>query len=385
MHDENLLCLMALNRVGGIKTKHVSIISDALGDLAVLKGMPAEEITASTGIDDESAGRIASQFGEKYELALAQADDCVKRGINIISYKDASYPQRLLECHDFPPVLFYKGQDVFEGRKYLAVVGTRGADDYGLRLCEKMVRDLAAEFKDLCIVSGLAFGIDICAQKTALSCGISTIGVLGGGLGRIYPRNHEVYADAIYGCGVLVSEYYNKDISYGQNFLARNRIIAGLSDAVVVVQSAYKGGSLNTATVACSYNRDVFAFPGRVGDSLSEGCNALIMQHKAEMICSAKDLLYFLPWKSEDSKPSGKKSASSPPAPESLKPSLSEEFLASLPAAEAAVCKALAEYKKLHKDSIAMIADVPDLSSTLLSLEFKGIIKCLPGNVYELY
>ena len=250
----------------------------------------------------------------------------------------------------------------------ISIVGTRNATSRGKDICEKIIGDLATGHPDLVIISGLAYGIDISAHKGALANGLKTVGVLGHGFKTIYPSVHRSTAEAILKNGGLLTDFMSDALPERNNFLKRNRIIAGLSDATLVVESGIKGGALITAEMANSYNRDVFALPGRPEDQWSQGCNHLIKNNKAALAESAEDIEYFLDWKPEKSKP---------PIQKTLFSELSEP--------EQKIYELVTREGELTIDSICRDLDIPvaKLSALLLQMEFKGLLKCFPGNLYR--
>jgi DNA processing protein len=250
----------------------------------------------------------------------------------------------------------------------LSVVGTRNATHRGRDLCEKIIGDLSVSNPDLIIVSGLAYGIDICAHKAALTNNIKTIGVLGHGLKTIYPSVHTSIARSMINNGGLLTDFISDALPERNNFLKRNRIIAGLSDATLVVESGIKGGALITADLANCYNRDVLAVPGSPDDQWSAGCNSLIRNNKAALVESADDIEFFLNWKSEKPKS---------PVQRTLFSDLEEN--------EKMIYELLVKNGEMNIDTICRLLEIPvyKLSSLLLQMEFKGIVKCYPGNLYQ--
>jgi DNA processing protein len=302
------------------------------------------------------------------ELAEKEAEFVTKHNIRTFFYLDNDYPYRLRQCDDSPVVFFFKGNCDLDASKILAVVGTRSATPRGRELCEKIISGLAAGHPDLIIVSGLAYGIDIASHKAALSNNLPSIGVLGHGLRTIYPGIHKSTADALIKKGGLLTDFTSDALPERNNFIKRNRIIAGLSDATLVVESGMKGGALITADIASSYNRDVFAVPGRPGDQWSAGCNSLIKNNKAAMAESSDDIEFFLDWQ-----------------PEKAKLPVQKTLFSELSETEKNIFELLNKENELNIDSICRTLDLPvhKLSSLLLQMEFKGLIKCYPGNLYR--
>ncbi len=309
------------------------------------------------------------------QQVLARADKeiefILKNDIQHYFYADKNYPYRLKECVDAPVMLYSKGNVDLSSGRMLGVVGTRNATEYGKELCNSILSELSQLSPQLTIVSGLAYGIDICAHKAALSFSLPTIAALGHGLDRIYPAIHRSTAVKMLESGGLVTEYLTETNPDRQNFLQRNRIIAGLCDAVLVVESAAKGGSLVTADLAQSYNRDVFACPGRAGDTHSAGCNWLIKNNKAALIESASDIMNAMNWETVDAK-------DKQPIQSTLFVELSEE--------EQAIVSALRQNDGLQLNQLSLVLNVPvsKTSALLLEMEFKGLLKCFPGNLYKL-
>jgi DNA processing protein len=252
-------------------------------------------------------------------------------------------------------------------RRTLAIVGTRRPSPEGIRQTEELVEQLAP-YGPL-IISGLAYGVDATAHRTALAVGLPTVGVLGHGLGSVYPARHRQLAFDLCATGGLLTEFTSHTGPDREHFPMRNRIVAGMSDAVVVVESARRGGSIITAQFANDFNRDVFAFPGRRRDPLTEGCNWLIKSHRAALLESAADLAYVMQWEQTDRSLA-------------IQASLFEE----LNERETAVIEALKKYRELPVDELAFRAVLPheELPAVLLELECKGLIRALPGNRYLL-
>ncbi len=292
-----------------------------------------------------------------------------KHNINYSYYLDDNYPQRLKNCPDSPVIFFYKGNVDFEYPKIVSIVGTRQATPYGKDLCNKLVDELYQRNHHPIIVSGLAYGVDICAHKAALRNGLPTIAVLGHGLSQIYPAAHTATAREIVGQGALLTEFLSDTLIDRNNFVRRNRLIAGLADLTIVVESNLRGGALITADIANSYNRDVFAYPGRLTDSCSEGCNWLIKTNKANLLQSVADIEYLMNWDH------GQKT--SVPVQRELFPAMSPE--------EETILKYLKENGECTIDNLSFFVQMPvsKMSTLLLSLELSGLIHSLPGKIYK--
>lgn len=321
------------------------------------------------GIGDILSKEIVSQ--NVLARAEQEIEFIIKNKIQPFYYTDRDYPYRLKECVDSPLMIFCKGNCNLNDGKFVGVVGTRNATENGKENCKKLITELANSQPNTIIVSGLAFGVDICAHKTAVEVGLPTIGVIGHGLDRIYPAAHRPTAVKMMPQGALVTEYLSLTNPDRPNFVQRNRIIAGLSDALIVVESAARGGALITAEIANDYNRDVFAFPGRVNDEWSAGCNALIKANKASLIESADDLCRFMNWE--------KQVATNSVVQTTLFLELSD--------AEQEVIALLRQNQdgiQMNEMSVILGKTASKISSLLLEMEFKGIVKCLPGSVYRI-
>ncbi|MCA0431334.1 MAG: DNA-processing protein DprA [Bacteroidetes bacterium] len=287
--------------------------------------------------------------------------------IKPLFFTDENYPKRLKNCSDGPIMLYYKGNANLNCEKIVAVVGSRKPSEYGKQITEEFVKEL--KDSGILIVSGLAYGVDILSHKVALDIGLNTVGVLGHGLDRIYPHAHERIAKKMIDQGGLLTDFISQTNPDAVNFPKRNRIVAGMCDALVIVESKQKGGSLITATIANSYNKDVFAFPGRAGDALAEGCNGLIKQNKAGLIENAADLLHALQWENITNK--NNKQIQVP-----LMLNINEE--------EKRILDAFSSKKELHIDEVCYLCGltISKVAATLLQLEFNGIIKSKPGKMY---
>lgn len=314
-------------------------------------------------LDCPEAFRRAEQ-----ELTFAQ-----KNGIDAICIGDRRYPSRLRECPDAPLVLFFKGNTNLNALRIVSLVGTRNATDYGRQLCNDFIRDLKILCPEVLIVSGLAYGIDIAAHRAALEHQLPTVGVLAHGLDRIYPAVHRKTAIEMLDQGGLLTEYMTGTNPDRQNFVQRNRIVAGMADATIVVESAGKGGALITAGLATDYHRDCFAFPGRVGDPFSLGCNALVRDNKAALILSAEDFVKAMSWDL---------SLTHKQAPQAIQRQL---FLDLSPEEEALVAALRPHRDGLQINLLVVEADIPinRASALLFELEMKGVVKALAGGVYK--
>lgn len=302
------------------------------------------------------------------EMAEKEMEFMERYQISALYIADSKYPQRLKECEDAPLLLYTRGSMGLNTKFTLSVVGTRKATSYGKELCRNMVLELASAIEDLAIVSGLAYGIDVIAHRAALEAGIPTVAVLGHGLSTIYPHAHRETAKKICGQGALITDFHSGMGPERNNFLRRNRIIAGMAGATLVVESAAEGGALITADLASSYNRDVLALPGRATDERSKGCNNLIKKNVAAMVESAEDIIGCLNWSEQlrkDPKLPTKKS----------QPTILEKRLLTL----------ISKHAGLRPEALSSLSGIPiqEVLATLTELELKGWLTVEPGNLYQ--
>ena len=314
----------------------------------------------------EWLSREAMVFAER-ELAFVE-----KHGIQLYYYKDANYPYRLAQCVDAPLLMYAKGNVNVDTKHVLSIVGTRMPSERGKDWCRRLVLDLAAKVPDLTIVSGLAYGIDVVAHKAALEAGIPTVIIPAHGLDRIYPSVHRQVAVQSLDKGGILTEYACGTEPERFNFVARNRIVAGLADAVVVVESKKKGGSLITADMAIDYGRDVFALPGRSDDECSAGCNDLIKRNRAQLIENADDLIAAMQWEEVKSK---------------VVQTTMLEMLANLSPTQERLVALLREVEDgLHINQIVMETQLSygTVSAELVMLELEDIVKSMPGGMWRI-
>ncbi len=332
----------------------------------------AKDIFSATSSDLKEIGftQLAINAIKKADV-LREAEEELKfvekHKIKTFFYSDENYPHRLRFCDDAPVLLYYRGDANFDHSKIISVVGTRMATEYGKMICKKIIQELSSEI-DIIVVSGLAHGIDTHAHTVAVENNIPTIGVVAHGHDTIYPKINAKLASQMLENGAVITEFKSKTIPDRENFPKRNRIIAGLADAVLVVEAAKKGGALITADIANSYGREVFAVPGRVGDTFSEGCNNLIFSNKAILSQSAEDILLAMNWK-----PKKKKN-------KQLK------LFTDLNEMEAKIVNYLQKNNPSDIDSIILLNNIsPTQAATvLLNLELMNVINCLPGKRYSL-
>ncbi len=363
--SDNLLYKIALSKVKGLGATLTKNVVVYIGDLeAVFKEKP-HALEKIPGI----GRKLAYSIGDPQALSEAakELNFVIKHNIQLKFYLDNDYPARLKQCGDAPVIIYHKGQHTLSDKKMLAVVGTRNISERGKENCNSIIKELALSYSNLTIVSGLAYGVDICAHRAALEYHIPTISVLAHGLDRVYPSLHKHTALELLKEGAQLTEFGMNTSPDRQNFVRRNRIIAGLTDATLVVESAEKGGSLITAKIAQSYNRDVLAIPGRVDDVYSKGCNALIKSNVAALVEDAKDIAYALNWEEEKK---GNEQLSLFSEPEGDK---------------GLVYHLLRQEKELSLSTISSKTklNIPVLSSLLLGMEMDGLIKSVPGNRFR--
>lgn len=315
-----------------------------------------------------------ADIGEARQRAEGEMEYAVRTGVKILCQGGDGYPQRLATCEDAPLVMFFRGSGCLDSRRVVSIVGTRRCTAYGQDCVRSFVKRLAELCPETLIVSGLAYGIDICAHREALAVGLDTVAVLAHGLDNLYPPRHKDTADCMLEHGGLLTEHFTHTNADKLNFLRRNRIVAGLADAVVVAESASHGGALVTARIAQSYSRDVMAFPGCVGDEYSEGCNNLIRDNKAALITSADDFVNAMGWQDDARLATARRTG----IERTLFPELTGE--------EQAVADILAKGndQQINTLSTATGMAAGRLAAVMFSLEMKGVVKCRAGGVYHL-
>jgi DNA processing protein len=361
----SLVHKIALTLIKGVGPLHAKNLLLKFGSAEAVFSATKSQILNIEGIGEGRANAIISTNAVKQ--AEQHLDFIEKHNIDVLFYGDENYPKRLRNCYDSPLVLYYKGTSNLNHPRIVSVVGTRKATSYGKQLCKQLIEVLKPY--DVIVVSGLAHGIDSAAHKESLNYQVPTVGVLGHGLDRIYPAVHKELTLKMVHNGGLLTEFLPGTIPDRENFPKRNRIIAGIADVTVVVEASLKGGALITAEIANSYNKDVYAFPGRINDEFSEGCNFLIKTNRAGLINDPKDLIYYLGW---DDKPVVKA-----PQQVQLPINLSKE--------EQCLMQAL-QNQPLGIDDLCFALNLPQskLAMHLLTLEMQGFLICLPGKIYKL-
>ncbi|MCF8465457.1 MAG: DNA-processing protein DprA [Flavobacteriales bacterium] len=364
--QEQTLYLIALSKVEGIGNARVKKLVAYCGGPKEVFAKPASFLNKIPSIGAVLTNAVkSSDVLRKAEEELAFAD---KNRVNAISFLDVEYPQRLKHCDDSPIVLYAKGNGSINPSRCVSIVGTRNATRQGKEITEAIVEELAKA--QITIVSGLAYGIDIAAHRACLKFNVPTIGCLAHGLDRMYPKEHSNTATEMLEKGALITDFPIGTNPDRENFPKRNRIVAGMADATIVVEAGIKGGALITADLAFDYSRDVFAVPGRIGDEYSAGCNRLIMSNKAALITSGSDVLKAMSWDVADSK---------------KKPQPQTKLLIDLTEEQEKVVAVLRE-KEHTIDRLAVLSGFPmsKVASVLLELEFEGIVSNLPGKIYKL-
>jgi DNA processing protein len=361
-----LLYQLALNfipRIGPVQAKiliehfqHASTIFKAKkSQLEKLEGIGEIKAKSIISFNDFNKAEEELLFIEKYK-------------IQPLFITDKNYPKRLLNCFDPPTLLFYKGNADLNTSKIITVIGTRNNSDYGKQITEILKKDLSVY--NVLIISGLAFGIDAVAHKSALKNNLQTVGVLAHGLDKMYPPEHTSLAKEMVMHGGLITEFNSKTKPDKHNFPTRNRIAAGMSDATIVVETGLKGGSMITADLANGYNKDVFAFPGKITDAKSAGCNYLIKNNKSILLTDTKEIVELLNW-DEQTKNKTKKQ---------------KELFIELTANEKIIINILQQKETVHIDELNIKSNLNSsaVAAAILNLELQNVITSLPGKMYEL-
>jgi DNA processing protein len=365
MYNERIyqLALTLVPQVGDVQAKQ---LVQHLGSAGAVFKASAHTLERIDGIGTIRASAIKSFRG--FDAAEQELRFIEKHNITTLFLTDAAYPKRLLHCTDAPTLLFYKGTADLNASKIVAIVGTRTNTDYGRAFTEKLVQDLAAQ--DILIVSGLAYGIDAFAHKAALKNGLPTIGVVGHGLDKIYPQAHAGLARDMLENGGLLTEFFSGTKPDKHNFPLRNRVVAGLADATVVIETLISGGSMITAKLADSYNRDVFAVPGRTIDAKSAGCNYLIQHNKAILLTEARQLLDVMGW-TETRKDKAKPQRT---------------LFIELSADEQKIIDLLQQKETVHFDEINISSGLSSsaAAAAILNLELQNVVAALPGKMLKL-
>jgi DNA processing protein len=362
--DQERLSLLALHFIPGVGTRIIKQLISYCGSANEVFKRPKGKLQAIPGVGPATAASIIK--GNSFSAAEKEFKKAAKEDAEIFFYTEKKYPDRLKAIDDAPTMLYFRGNCNLNHHKIVGIVGTRQATPYGRKVVEKIVEDLVPH--QAMIVSGLAYGIDIHAHRQAIKQQLPTIGIMGSGLDVIYPGNHADVARKMMDRGGLITENSFGTKPDAHNFPSRNRIIAGMCDALIVVEAAETGGALITAEIANSYNKDVFAIPGNVGQTYSEGCNKLIKINKAALLMSVKDLEYIMNWI----------------------PGIEGGVVMTTPTLNAEEQQLVDAIKtkgsSMQVDELAWKTGIPQgvLATLLLHLEFKGVVKTLPGKLYQL-
>ncbi|MFI5133032.1 MAG: DNA-processing protein DprA [Chitinophagales bacterium] len=363
----DLLYQLALTLVPNIGCVQAKILVEHFGNAESVFKAKEFRLKNIEGIGEVRANSIKSftDFSEAEE----EIKFIEKFKIKPLFITDKDYPRRLLNCYDSPTLLFYKGTADLNTSKIIAIIGTRSNTEYAKQVTDKLVKELAGQ--NILIISGMAFGVDAIAHKAAMKNDLPTVAVLAHGLDQIYPSEHSNLAkDMIKQDGGLLSEFRSNTKPDKHNFPVRNRIVAGMSDATIVIETSIKGGSMITAELANGYNKDVFAIPGKVTDNKSAGCNYLIKNNKAMLLTDAQELIEVMNWE-DKKKPSVKKQ---------------KELFIELSADEKIIVKILQEKETVHIDEINMKSGLSSsaVAAAILNLELEGVILSKPGKIYSL-
>lgn len=367
MNDKSIYRI-ALTLIKGVGVMHARNLMQVVGDEEAVFKETSRKLEAIPRLSRRAIEEIRNP--EVMRRAERELAFVTKNNLQLHFFTDSSYPQRLTQCIDAPLLLYAKGNADLNREKVISIVGTRNATRYGEECCREFIKEISAKLPDIVIISGLAYGVDICAHRAALQNDLSTIAVLGHGLDRIYPSMHRQTAVEMLKSGALLTEFPSETNPDKHNFVKRNRIVAGMSDAVVVIESGIKGGSLTTADIANSYFRDVFALPGRIHDKMSLGCNQLISDNKAVLLRNTEHFITAMGWE-EETEPA-------PPIQKELFPALSNE--------EEQLYNLLSKRGAMQVNSLAIELNIPvtALFLILLEMEMKNMVESLPGGIYRL-
>jgi len=364
--SSELFYQLALTLVPNIGDVHAKLLLQQFGNASTIFKAPHRELERLEGIGTVRANSIRT-FND-FHLVEAELRFIEKYKIKTLFLTDPEYPQRLLNCYDSPTLLFYKGTADLNASKVVAIVGTRSNTDYGKQFTEDLIAALSSQ--QALIISGLAIGIDAYAHKAALKNDMPTVGVVGHGLDKIYPSvNKGLARDMALQNGGILSEFFSGTLPDKHNFPLRNRIVAGMSDATIVVETLISGGSMITAKLADAYNRDVFAVPGRTTDTKSKGCNYLIKNNKAILLTDADQLLDIMGWQEKKKKVKKQK-----------------ELFIELTPEEKQVIDILKQKESVHIDEINISSGLSSsaVAAAILNLELQSVIGSMPGKMYKL-
>ena len=371
MIDQELYYLLALQKVEGVGDIVAKKLINHCGNAQEIFAAKSTQLASIDGVGSVLLRKLKDKT--IFEKAEQELKFIKANNINVLFFQDENYPDKLKHCIDGPILLFTTGQINLNNKKIISIVGTRQITSYGTEFCKNLIADLAP--LDPIIVSGFAYGVDIVAHQAAMDQGLQTIAVVAHGLNQIYPKVHKKYVSKMEENGGFMTDFWSNTNPEKENFVRRNRIVAGMSEATIVIESADRGGSLITANIANDYNRDVFAVPGRTTDKYSQGCNNLIKTQKANLLTSAADLVYILNWDLDEiaSKAGNNKKA------------VQKQLFVSLEENEQKIYDFLLKNGKELLDIIALECDFPvyKISGILLNMELKGVVRPLPGKLFE--
>lgn len=373
MNQQEIINAIALTRIGYFSLANILQLYRAVGSATEIVNHRSNIRDILPTASDRLVASL-KDIDEPLRRAEAELEFDERHHITPLLLSSPDYPERLRHCDDAPLVLYYRGTADLNAPRVINIVGTRQATSYGQELTRRLVADLRQLAPDVVIVSGLAYGIDICAHRTALEQGMETVGVLAHGLDTIYPTLHRSTAEQMLRQGGLLTEFPTSTKADKVNFVRRNRIVAGIADATVLVESAAHGGGLITAAIAGSYNRDVMAFPGAVGAKYSEGCNQLIRNNGASLITSAQDLLEALGWQTDGQQQQARSAG------------IERELFPDLTIEEQLVVNTLSERGDLQLNVLAVATNlsIGTLTALLFQLELKGVVRSLAGGAWHL-
>lgn len=366
--ESDLLYQIALTMAKGVGTHTIRKLVSILGSEKEVFECPRKELENIQGIGAITAKSIKDP--QLLKRAEKEISFLQKTNAKAIPFGSDEYPSRMKECVDAPYILYTKGKMALNGGHFIGIVGTRKMTPYGKNICEEIVSSLAHKYPDLSVISGLAYGVDGCAHKKAVDLGIQTIGVVGHGLDMIYPARHRALSYKMMEKGGMVTEFRSECVVDKKNFVSRNRIIAGLCDVILVVESGEKGGALFTAEFANSYNKDVCAIPGRIGDLYSAGCNKLIKSNQATMVETAEEIEQLMNWDIKEKEQTD----------------LSISKFMRLTDQEKIIVEALQIDERMDMNQLSRKTQIPfgQLSSLLFDMEMKDLVCSAPGNRYIL-
>ncbi|WP_242692252.1 DNA-processing protein DprA [Aridibaculum aurantiacum] len=364
MHND-LLYQIALTMVPNVGAVQAKILVEEFGDANSIFKAKQKHLETIEGIGEVRATSIKSF--DDFTAAEHEIEFLHKHHIQPLFLQDVDYPKRLLNCYDSPTLLYYRGNADLNTSRVVSIIGTRNNTEYGKQLTEQLVEKLQPY--NVLVVSGLAYGIDALSHKAAVACNLPTVGVLAHGLDKIYPPQHKPLAKQMLLNGGLLTEFRKDTLPDKHNFPRRNRIVAGMADAVVVVETASRGGSMITAELANGYNKDVFAFPGRTTDSKSAGCNELIRQNKAILLNDADEMIELLGWKEKK-----------------VKPRRQAQLFVDLSEDEQKLLDILQHKEQMHIDEVYIASGLnsSSVAAAMLNLEFQNMVISLPGKMYRL-